>query len=99
MGEKFSVAEVAALRNELLQGGLDSFQTAEVIKTFLSRLGYGISPQSALDAVGRIEGTNCNVDVLHKELEQVGHPQYILSTILWSEQQPYPLPRIIRFVP
>jgi hypothetical protein len=29
MGEKFSVAEVAALRNELLQGGLDSFQTAD----------------------------------------------------------------------
>jgi len=71
MGEKFSVAEVAALRNELLQGGLDSFQTAEMIKMFLSRLGYGISPQSALDAAGRIEGTNCNMDVLHKELERL----------------------------
>ncbi len=31
MGEKFSVAEVAALRNELLTGGLDSFQTAELL--------------------------------------------------------------------
>jgi hypothetical protein len=71
MGEKFSVAEVAALRNELLQGGLDSFQTAELIKMFLSRLGYGISPQSALDAVGRIEGANCNVDALRKELESL----------------------------
>jgi hypothetical protein len=71
MGEKFSVAEVAALRNDLLQGGLDSFQTAEMIKMFLSRLGYGISPQSALDAAGRIEGTNWNVDVLHQELERV----------------------------
>jgi hypothetical protein len=71
MGEKFSVAEVAALRNELLQGGLDSFQAAELIKMFLTRLGYGISPQSALDAAGRIEGTNCNMDVLHKELESL----------------------------
>jgi len=71
MGEKFSVAEVAALRNELLQRGIDSFQTAELIKMFLSRLGYGISPQSALDAAGRIEGTNCSVDTLHKELERV----------------------------
>jgi len=71
MGEKFSVAEVAALRNELLQGGLDSFQTAELITVFLTRLGYGISPQSALDTVERIEGTNCNVEVLHQELERV----------------------------
>ena len=71
MGEKFSVAEVAALRNELLQGGLDSFQTAEMIKMFLSRLGYGISPQSALDTAGRIEGPNCTVDALQKELERV----------------------------
>lgn len=71
MGEKFSVAEVAALRNDLLQRGLDSFQTAEVITMFLSRLGYGISPQSALDTAGRIEGTNWDVNVLHKELERV----------------------------
>jgi hypothetical protein len=39
---------VAALRNDLLQGGLDSFQTAELIKIFLTGLGYGVSPQSAL---------------------------------------------------
>ena len=45
MGEKFSVAEVAALRNELLQGGLDSFQAAELLKMFLTGRGYGISPE------------------------------------------------------
>ena len=55
MGEKFSVAEVAALRNELLTGGLDSFQTAELLKMFLVGRGYGVSPESALDAVGRID--------------------------------------------
>jgi hypothetical protein len=69
MGEKFSVAEVAALRNELLQGGLDSFQTAELLKMFLTGRGYGVSPESALDAAGRIESSNCNVESLHKELE------------------------------
>ncbi|HEV2963377.1 MAG TPA: hypothetical protein VG649_16230 [Candidatus Angelobacter sp.] len=69
MGEKFSVAEVTALRNELLQGGLDSFQTAELLKMFLVGRGYGISPESALDAAGRIEGMHCNVESLHKELE------------------------------
>ena len=69
MGEKFSVAEVTALRNELLQGGLDSFQTAELLKIFLVGRGYGISPESALDAAGRIEGLHCDVESLHKELE------------------------------
>ncbi|HSM88208.1 MAG TPA: hypothetical protein VLT16_18780 [Candidatus Limnocylindrales bacterium] len=69
MGEKFSVAEVAALRNELLQGGLDSFQTAELLKMFLAGRGYGVSPESALDAAGRIEGTGCDVEFLHQELE------------------------------
>ncbi|HLY93191.1 MAG TPA: hypothetical protein VKQ89_08045 [Candidatus Angelobacter sp.] len=71
MGEKFSVAEVAALRNELLQGGLDSFQTAELLKMFLAGRGYGVSPENALDAAGRIESSNCNVESLHKELESL----------------------------
>lgn len=71
MGEKFSVAEVAALRNELLTGGLDSFQTAELLKMFLAGRGYGVSPENALDAVGRIDGTHCDVESLHKELESL----------------------------
>jgi len=71
MAEKFSVAEVAALRSELLQGGLDFFQTAEVLKLFLAGRGYGVSPESALDAAGRIEGSGCDVESLHKELESL----------------------------
>jgi hypothetical protein len=71
VGEKFSVAEVAALRNELLEGGLDSFQTAELLKMFLVGRGYGISPESALDAAGRIEELRCDVESLRKELENL----------------------------
>jgi len=71
MAEKFSVAEVTALRSELLQSGLDFFQTAEVLKLFLAGRGYGVSPESALDAAGRIEGSGCDVDALHKELESL----------------------------
>ena len=71
MGEKFSVSEVTALRNELLQGGLDSFQTAELLKMFIAGRGYGVSPETALDAAGRIEGPNCDVESLHKELESM----------------------------
>ncbi|HEX7285067.1 MAG TPA: hypothetical protein VF532_02745 [Candidatus Angelobacter sp.] len=69
MGEKFSVAEVAALRNELLSSGLDSFQTAELLKMFVAGRGYGVSPESALDAAGRIEV--CDVESLHEELEKM----------------------------
>ncbi len=71
MGEKFSVAEVAALRNELLSGGLDSFQAAELLKMFLAGRGYGVSRESALDAAGRIESGGCDVEALHKELESL----------------------------
>jgi hypothetical protein len=38
---------------------------------FLAGRGYGISPESARDAAGRIEGTGCNVEALHKELESL----------------------------
>jgi hypothetical protein len=48
---------------------LDSFQTAELLKMFLAGRGYGVSPESALDAAGRIEG--CDVESLHKELESL----------------------------
>src|SRR5437870_804212 len=41
--EKFSVAEVASLRNELLTKGLDSWQAAELFHMFLAGRGYGIS--------------------------------------------------------
>ncbi len=71
MSQKFSVAEVAALRSELLQGGLDYFQTAELLKMFLVGRGYGISPESALDAAGRIGESHCEVEELHKELESL----------------------------
>jgi hypothetical protein len=68
MLEKFSNIEVEALRNDLLQDGLDSFQGAEIIKTFIAGRGYGISPEMALKTVHRLN-TSCNVELLHKELE------------------------------
>ena len=69
MGEKFSVAEVAALRNELLTGGLDSFQTAELLKMFLVGARIRRLSQSALVPVAAFDG--CDVESLHKELEKL----------------------------
>ncbi len=70
MGDKFNVAEVAALRNELLQGGLDSMQAAEVVRMFLMGHGYGISTDNALVAAGRITSGG-SVEAAQADLEDL----------------------------
>jgi hypothetical protein len=69
--EKFAVSELAVLRNELLQNGLDSWQAAELFQIFLAGRGYGVSPRAAIDAAARIEGSGCNLEVMQKELESL----------------------------
>jgi hypothetical protein len=69
MIERFSVAEMSALRNELLEGGLDSWQAAEMLQMFLMGRGYGVSKERALDAAGRVEGSGFAVETLQRELE------------------------------
>lgn len=71
MGEKFSTAEMAALRSELLQGGLDFRQTAEFLQAFLMGHGYGVSPDAARDAASRVEGSGWSLDAIRRELEQL----------------------------
>ncbi len=70
MRDKFSVTELTALRNDLLQGGMvDSREAAEVLQVFLMGRGYGVSPQAAIDAAGRVEMAGCSLPVLERELE------------------------------
>jgi hypothetical protein len=70
MREKFSVTELSALRNDLLQGGMvDSWEAAEVLQVFLMGRGYGVSTQAAIDAAGRVEMAGCSLPVLERELE------------------------------
>jgi hypothetical protein len=72
MRERFSVMELTALRNDLLQGGLiDSREAAEVLQVFLMGRGYGVSPQAAIDAAGRVEMSGCSMPVLQHELENL----------------------------
>jgi hypothetical protein len=70
MAERFSIPEMAALRNELLQG-LDSHQAAELLQVFLMGRGYGVSPQAARDAASRVGGAGCSLESLQKELEHL----------------------------
>lgn len=71
MVEKFPVAELQDLRNGLLQSGLDSWQAAELVSSFLSGRGYGVSRQSARDAVSRLEGLSCSLECMQAELEKL----------------------------
>jgi hypothetical protein len=71
MRDKFTATEVAAFRRDLMNAGLDWFQTAEVIRVFIVQHGYGVSSETALEAARRIDGTGCNMDSLHRELERL----------------------------
>ncbi|HKU19742.1 MAG TPA: hypothetical protein VL155_06060 [Terriglobales bacterium] len=69
--EKFNVTELAALRSDLLQGGIDSREAAELLQVFLMGRGYGVSQEAARDAASRVEGSGCSLDVIQKELETI----------------------------
>jgi hypothetical protein len=72
MRERFTVTELAALRSDLMEGGMiDSREAAEVLQVFLMGRGYGVSPQAARDAVGRVEMSGCSMPVLQRELESL----------------------------
>jgi hypothetical protein len=70
-GERFSVPELTALRNELVQNGLDAKQAAELLQVFLMGRGYGVSPEAAFDASIRVEGAGCSIESIEKELQQL----------------------------
>jgi hypothetical protein len=69
--EKFSMAELSRLRQELMQSGMDSRQAAELVTSFLSTHGYGVNSKLVPDALLRLEGTRCSVDCIQAELERV----------------------------
>jgi len=70
--DRFTMTELAALRNDLLQGGMiDSYEAAELLQVFLMGRGYGVSAKAALDAAGRVEMAGCAMPVLMHELENL----------------------------
>ena len=67
--ERFSAPELSALRSELVHGGLDTRQAAELLQAFLIGRGYGVSPEAAFDASIRVEGSGCSLESIQRELE------------------------------
>jgi uncharacterized metal-binding protein len=71
MGEKFNISDVANLRNELIQGGLDAQQSGELLQVFLMGHGYGVSRDAARDAASRVGIAGCSLEVIRQELEHL----------------------------
>lgn len=71
--EKFPAAELAGLRTELMQSGVDTFQAAQMVTAYLAGRGYGVDPEMVREAVVRLEGVACSVECIQKELERVAY--------------------------
>ncbi|MEI9981012.1 MAG: hypothetical protein WDN23_18795 [Edaphobacter sp.] len=69
--EKFSDADLKGLRDDLMKSGLDSWQAADLISSFLAARGYGVSMHDARAAAFRMEGFSCSLRCLQEELEKI----------------------------
>ena len=69
--EKFSPSELITLRSDLLQSGVDTFQAGEILTSFLSGRGYGISSQEARKVASKIERMGSKPERISAELERV----------------------------
>lgn len=69
--EKFTPSDLMGLRSELMQCGVDTFQAGEILSSFLSGRGYGISSQEARRVATKIERMGSKPDQIHAELERV----------------------------
>lgn len=69
--ERFTATDLIALRSELLRSGVDSFQAAEIVCSFLSGRGYGISSQEARNVASKIEVPGVTAEHIQAELERV----------------------------
>jgi hypothetical protein len=69
--DKFTATDLSLLRDELTQSGLDFWQAAELISSFLSVRGYGVSHHAARGAASRIESVGCSLKSMQEELEKL----------------------------
>ena len=69
--EKFTATDLSSLLEELAQSGLDSWQAAELISSFLNVRGYGVSNHAARGVAWRIESAACSLKAMQEELEKL----------------------------
>ncbi len=77
--EKFSMSELANLRNELQVYRDDAWQAADVVSAFLAGRGYGANPAtirqavSVTDAFNRSTNSPQEMDAMQAALESVAY--------------------------
>jgi hypothetical protein len=69
--ERFADADLTGLREDLMKSGLDSWQAADLISSFLSGRGYGVSNHAARKAASRLESRSCSLKCIQEELEKL----------------------------
>ena len=69
--QTFTQSDLADLRGELRQSGLDSWQAGELISAFLSGRGYGVSNTEARTAATRLEVLGCSLQCMQEELSRL----------------------------
>lgn len=69
--DTFTQADLSSLREDLQRAGIDSWQAGELISSFLSGRGYGVSNIEARSAAGRIESLGCNIQCMQEELSRL----------------------------
>jgi len=69
--EKFSEADLAGLREELRRSHLDSWQVGDVISSYQTMRGYGVSQDEARTMISRIEKTGYSLRSMQEELEKL----------------------------
>lgn len=70
----FPISDLAGLRDELLQSGLDTWQVAELIAGFFASHGFGISHIEARSAASRVSVLCGSLDGMRTELERLALP-------------------------
>lgn len=68
---KFTTADVFALRQQLVEKIPDPFEIAEILKSFLMCRGYGVCSNTALDAASKMGASGCSFSAVQAELEAV----------------------------
>ncbi len=71
MASKFTLPEMAALRNEVMRAGLDARQAAELFQVFLMGRGYGVSLEAARAAASNVGFASCSLEMLQSELDSI----------------------------
>lgn len=69
--EKFSEADLAGLREELMRSNLDSWQAADLISHYLIVRGYGVSNKAARSTASRLEVEGYSLARMQEELEKL----------------------------